>query len=127
MIDTSDAVGAPSVNPPSGLRTELLVFVCHSALTTRNMRSGDIPYMKSGVAEFESAIVSLFGFETLPSFKNKSLNEDEKAIRPRDNSVKIQCFGPWLVEVPNQGHRIELTSGEGLQIGTGILTCGQIM
>jgi len=77
MIDTSDAVGAPSVNPPSGLRTELLVFVCHSTLTTRNMRSGDIPYMKSGVAEFESAIVSLFGFETLPSFAHTF------ALRPR--------------------------------------------
>jgi len=67
MIDTNiirDAVGAPSVNLPSGLRTEPCVFVCHSALTTRNMRSGDMPYMKSGVAEFESAIVSLFGFET---------------------------------------------------------------
>ncbi len=65
MIDTNiicDAVGAPSVNPPSGLRTEPLVFVCHSALMTRNTRSGDMP--SSGVAEFESAIVSLFGFET---------------------------------------------------------------
>src|SRR5258706_4956384 len=60
MIDTNiirDAVGAPSANLPNGLRTELLVFICHFALTTRNMR-------KSGVAEFESAIVSLFGFET---------------------------------------------------------------
>ncbi len=67
MVDTNiicDTVGAPSVNPPSGLRTEPLIFVCHSALTTRNACSGDMPYMKSGVAEFESAIVSLFGVET---------------------------------------------------------------
>jgi len=67
MVDTNiicDAVRAPSVNPPSGLRTELLIFVCHSALTTRNACSGDMPYMKSRVAEFESTIVSLFGVES---------------------------------------------------------------
>src|SRR5258706_5386880 len=64
MIDTNiirDAVGAPSANLPNGLRTELLVFICHFALTTRNVR-------KIGVAEFESAIVSLFGFDRLPFF-----------------------------------------------------------
>ena len=59
--------------------------------------------------------------------KDKSFNEDEKTIRPRDNSVEIRFFGPWGIEMPTSGHQIELASSEGSQINIGILICGQVI
>ena len=59
--------------------------------------------------------------------KDKSLNEDEKTVRSRDDSVKIRCFRPRRVEMPTRGHQIKLASGEGSQISTSILICGQVI
>src|SRR5258706_12190339 len=59
--------------------------------------------------------------------KDKSLNEDEKAVCPRDNSIEIQFLGPRGVKMPTQGHQIELASGEGSQVNIGILICGQVI
>ena len=59
--------------------------------------------------------------------KNKSLNKDEKTVRLGDNFVEIQFFGPWSIEMPNRGHRIELALGKRSQISTGISICGQVI
>ena len=59
--------------------------------------------------------------------KDKSLDEDEKTVRPRDNFVEIRFFGPRGVEIPTRGHQIELASGEGSQISSGILIRGQVI
>ena len=70
---------------------------------------------------------SVFRVFTAFESKCKSLNKDEKTICPRDNSVKIRFIGPWGVEMPKGGHRIELASGEGSQIRCGVLICGKII
>jgi len=59
--------------------------------------------------------------------EGKSLDKDEKTVRPRDNPVEIRFIWPWGIEVPSRGDHIELASGEGSQISTGILICGQVV
>ena len=59
--------------------------------------------------------------------KDESLNEDEKTVGPRDDSVEIRFSGPRGIEMPTCGRQIELASGEGTQISTGILICGQVI
>ena len=59
--------------------------------------------------------------------ENKGLNKDEKTVRPGDSSIKVRFFGPRGVEVPIRGDQIELASGKGSQINTGISICGQVI
>ena len=59
--------------------------------------------------------------------KDKGLNEDEKTICLRDNSVEIRFFGPQGAEMPTPDHQIKLASGKDLHISTGILICGQVI
>src|SRR5258706_820766 len=76
----------------------------------------------------QSCLQSLFRFFTRwKKSKDKSLDEDEKTVRPRDNSVEVRFFRPRGAEIPFRRHQIELTSGEGSQISTGILICGQVI
>src|SRR5258706_12917808 len=59
--------------------------------------------------------------------KNKGLDKDEKAIRPRDNSVQEGFPRPRRGEIPFSGDWIELTLGEGSQIIIGFLIYSQIV
>ena len=59
--------------------------------------------------------------------KDKRPDEDEKTVRPRDDSVEIRFSGPRHVEMPMCGRQIELASGEDSQISIGILICGQVI
>ena len=43
--------------------------------------------------------------------KDKSLNIDEKTIRPRDDSIEIRFFGPRGVEMPTCGPPRSLEKG----------------
>jgi hypothetical protein len=43
---------------------------------------------------------TLWGLAMLKG-KNKSLDEDEKTVRPRDNSIEERFFGPRGGEIPS--------------------------
>ncbi len=48
----------------------------------------------------QSCLQRLFRVLTTLKGKDKSLNEDEKTVHPRDNSVEIGFFRPQGVETP---------------------------
>src|SRR5258706_14560311 len=75
----------------------------------------------------QGGLQRIFRVLTTLKAKDKSFNEDEKTVRSQNHFVEIRFLGPPCVEMPKQGHQVELASGEGSQISTGILICSQII